>query len=432
MKHARRGYAFSRRSLLAGSAGALISLPARRPLAGSAQDPEVPLARTLTFRPQHGPVRTPPNPDMTISTLYNIEAVPLWVRLIYLAGGIAYPVDGAAIAATSAVHDGFTPVDASGKPNDALWQRVSFNHNGDDSSQEAPPARPVHTLDVPVRSAPVMGFSDWMKMPPMPRSDGRAGALVLVRTHSSNGLRNASAAFQVVSGSDLRRDFAAFRSPGDGTVPPWPFDATRDSLTASYGLQYIAANPGATVVAMGDSTMQPPYSVPYGLRACALVSTPGRPVSYLSEAGLGRFPTDYLPSGLLDIGVLKPQVALIQAFGEYDMTVHAPDHFLKLATSVADYAKQHACVPIFSTGSPDSEITPELEDARLFVNGRLRAMRDQGYELLDLDLLWSDQRSATHWKPGFANDRWHPSDLATRVAAEALAPMLRRILAIPT
>ena len=142
-------------------------------------------------------------------------------------------------------------------------------------------------------------------------------------------------------------------------------------------------------------------------------------------------PADYLAGGARDIAALKPQVALIQAFAEYPQTLRSPEQSLNAAIAAADNAKRAGCVPILVTGSLDSDIAPEMEAVRQTMNARVRALAAKGYEVLDLDALWRSGENPAGWKPGFATDRWHPSDAATRIAAEALAHILRRILALP-
>jgi hypothetical protein len=382
----------------------------------------------LTLRPQNGPPRES-SPNTTMSTLYNLEAAPTWIRLIYIASNVAYPIDGAAIATTSAVHDGFTPVNHAGQPDDGLWRRVTFNHNGDDSSPGAQSASPIYSLNVPYRKYPVWGFSDWVRIDPLPRSDGGYGFLVQTRTWSRGVFRTTSDFWQQTPDQSINRAFAAFKSAGDGTTAPWHFAGEPDHLTACYGLQYVSANPGATVIGIGDSIMLPPGSIPYCMRACALVSTPDRPVSYVNEGYLGRKSPDYLAAGAAGISVLHPQVAVIQTFTNNDPA--APDQAERSfngAMRVAEQARKQQCVPILVTDAPETGISDAAEAIRQDSLKRTRAMASKGFHVLDLDALWGVGGSLDAYKPHYAADRWHPNNAASVVAAEALVPILRQVL----
>jgi hypothetical protein len=388
---------------------------------------DVRLSTLLTLRPQSGPMRESA-PNITSSTLYNLESAPRWVRLIYVAVSRSYTVDGAAIAPTGAIGDGFTPVGATGQPDNAAWRRVTFNHNGDASTPAALTGAPVYSLAVPSRSVPTMGFSDWLRIEPLPRSDGGAGSLVQVRTFSIWGFRNFAAIWQEVPDKQIDRSFATFGSNGDGTAAPWVFHAEPDQLSASYGLQYIAENAGATVIGVGDSITAPPASIPYGMRACALISTPQHPVSYVNDGFIGRKSAEFLASGARAIRALRPQVALLQTYSGNDPdTVAASDQAFDGAMHLAGLCRSLQCVPIFVASPPSVQFNPLSAGVRRSLM-RTRALGLSGSMVLDLDAIWGKRDGTGAWKDGYRTDRWHPNNVASVAAAQVLVPMLRKLV----
>jgi hypothetical protein len=419
----------SRRTLL-GSAAAM-NVPAFGAAAqGEPQRRKATLSDVLSFRPHNDLIPGFDAPSgMTFSTLYTLDAPPAWVRLVYQARKTPYVIDGAAIATTAAVHDGVSPVNRSGTPDDTLWRRVTFNHNGDESTPAPPGTQSIYRLSVPSRQGLVMGFSDWVRVDPLPRSDGGHGVFVLVRTYAGKVLPTTWIPWGEPLNHDIDCAFGSFQSEGDGTAPPWRFTGTHTNWTGSIGLQYVTGTPGATVMGIGDSIMMPPYSVPFGLRASLLVSTPQRPVSYVNASYIGFHSEEYLSRAASNIAALKPQIVLIQTFtGNDPITDKSPDAAFKGALRLTDTAMKSGCVPIFVGPPPEPEITPAEEAVRQDGLRRTRALAAQGFAVLDIDALWTDSASPTHWRKGYNTDRWHPSDVATAAAGKALAPILLRAL----
>jgi hypothetical protein len=86
---------------------------------------------------------------------------------------------------------------------------------------------------------------------------------------------------------------------------------------AVQGVQYISPALGATVVGIGDSIMtsscKASQSSGFGIRACAIVSTPPQlPVSYVNQGYPARNSSGFCSCATWIIQHLKPQAALIQ------------------------------------------------------------------------------------------------------------------------
>jgi hypothetical protein len=87
----------------------------------------------------------------------------------------------------------------------------------------------------------------------------------------------------------IGRLHAGFCADGNLTTSPWTAPQTNAvNAFAVRGVQYISPALGATVVGIGNSIMTSScttgQSSGFGIRACAIVSTPHFPVSYFTRA----------------------------------------------------------------------------------------------------------------------------------------------------
>ncbi len=393
------------------------------------------LSCRLSLRLQNGAYVDSGGANQSYATLHQLEVPPFWARLIFF-NDRAEPhrIGAAAVAATSQVGDEIAPVE--GQP----WRPVTFNAHGSDSEPLDPVAGEATALDIPGNpfgpGRLQRALSDWVALPGLARTDGGDGALLLVRSFTH--------AHQRFSGCSGRPDpaigrlHAAYWAPGDATQAGdsaiWH---SFDGLFASYGLQYVTAQPGATVVGIGDSIMQGFASTgqlsTFGLRACAQVSRPDLPVSWFNESYPGRNSRHYAQAGLWAIQTLRPQVTLIQTWSENDPpTFLASETAFARAVALADATRRYGGVPILVSAAPVFAAAPnEEEAARQASLARLRACARAGLLVLDLDALWGTGAVPNTYRPAFdSGDHRHQNDAGCAVAAEALAALLRDILGL--
>jgi hypothetical protein len=284
-------------------------------------DRQAPLSHRFSFRLQNSHYVNWPTAGQTLTTLLNLEAQPCWIRLVYFNDqDMSWTVDGAALAVSAAVGDGHTPINAVGVADPSLWQRVTFNNGGLDVDPLSQVEGETHTLTLapnPPRSErPVFSFSDWMPIAPLARRGRGFGSLLLVRSYSDQVLRISSGG---VPDHAIGRLHAGFCADGNLTTSSWTAPQTKAvNAFAVHGVQYISPALGATVVGIGDSIMTSScttgQSSGFGIRACAVVSTPQLPVSYFNEGYPGRNSSGFCSCGTWDIQHLKPQAALIQTW----------------------------------------------------------------------------------------------------------------------
>jgi len=359
-------------------------------------DRQAPLSHRFSFRLQNSHYVNWPVPGQSLTTLLHLEAPPSRVRLVYFNDqNTPWTVNGAAMALSAAVGDGHTPVNAVGVADPSQWRRMTFNNGGLDVDPLAPVEGEVYALTLPANpqgsERPVFAFSDWMPVAPLARRGRRFGSLLLVRTYSDQRVRISSGGSPHKA---IGRLHAGFCADGNRTIPPWMAPQTRTvGAFAVHGVQYISPSLGATVVGIGDSIMTSSCTTGqtsgFGIRACALVSTPQLPVSYFNEGYPGRNSIDFCSCGIWAIEHLKPQAALIQTWsGNEPWTQDMADLSFARAMSVADTARRNRCVPILVTPAPVFGTNPEAEAYRQRNLTRARASAQHRGYLLDLDALW--------------------------------------------
>jgi hypothetical protein len=195
---------------------------------------------------------------------------------------------------------------------------VTFNNCGRDVDPLSQVEGETYTLTLPLNplgsERPVFPFSDWMPIAPLARRG--FGSLPLVRSYSDQFLRISSGG---LPDHAIGRLHAGFCADGNLTTSPWTAPQTNAvNAFAVHGVQYISPALGATVVGIGDSIMASScttgQSSGFGIRACAIVSTPQLPVSYFNEGYPGRNSSGFCSCGTWVIQHLKPQAALIQTW----------------------------------------------------------------------------------------------------------------------
>jgi hypothetical protein len=397
----------------------------------------LPLSTRLAYRLQNSRYTSLPVAGHTLSSLMRLEVRPLWVRLVYFNDQpTPWRLDGAAIALTASVGDGYTPFASDGRPDPGLWQRVTFQSalDGGETDPLEQQATDIQGLDVPANpqgtGRPLRVFSDWMPISGPDRLDG-SGSLLLVRSHSKGRVRYSGGVG--LPDPSIGQVHRGHWVPGDAVTARLGGPVTPDdTIFACYGVQTIGVTPGATVIGIGDSIIHSSCTTGelsgFGIRACSAISTPSRPVSYVSEGYPGRNSTDFCWNGAWMIRHLAPQIALIQTWSQNEeWSRAAADAAFGRAIALVDAARRQGCVPILVTAAPVFAAQPEFEAHRQHNVVRVRAA---GMRVLDLDALWGTGETPNAYRDDSGcGDGMHPSNAGCERAAGVLAPMLADILA---
>lgn len=425
----------TRRTFLATGTASLAGMPAFADQLPQ-QGPKATRTNFLTFHPQFVNTFKSPVPGLTFSSLYNLEAPADWIRLVYRNDARDdETIDGAAIASTAMMGDGFTPFNAEGKPDMTLWKRVSFSDGDADARPHALNGRGDETISIAGdaswgKNPPPCTFSDWIPVQSLNRKDGGKGTLLLVRTFCRGQFRNQFARYQKIGGDAIGRLYAGFSASGDGTREPWSFSGQASEIPAAYAIQYRSESPGVSVMCAGDSILAAPYTFGIGLRACALASTPQMPVSFINQAWLGAKTVEYVTAARRELEWFRPQVLVLQPWStnDTDMTDARLDAALELSMKLVSLAIKNQCAPILVTQPPQPPF-PALEPFRQRSNAFVRDAASKGLTLFDLDRLWASETAPATFRKGYSQDQIHGNDTACAAAAQALAPILRGLLA---
>jgi hypothetical protein len=468
----RRRSTLSRRAILPAGLGMLL-LPRRgraQALTGVRLYPQVPLSNRLTVRLWNSPTwASAGTGHQTASNVVQLPSPPEWARLLLPNDqtGTTWPMDGAAFAPTSQIgSDPSLAYNAAGSADTTLWQSITFNNAGADIDPLSQAGGSTLTLTVPANtnpnsSQPIFVFSDWMSLAQpgggaLARIDGGDGFLLQVREFSGNG--DGGKIRYVVSGGapDAALGiayagsyaFADVGNNGNYTITPYftSLGTLYTGFGVPYGLQYISSVRGATVLAVGDSIMSSLHSTGGNsgpvIRACRAVTSTQLPVAFCNAAVSGRKSSDFVPDGIAHVKSLKPQVAVIQAWSQNDQDASnsqaTADNCFFRAMALADYCLRNGCMPILTTAAPvyyGQSPGNSNETYRVSNNARVRDAARRGMYVLDLDAIWGAGADPVT----YANAAWqstsgglnqHPTDLGCAVAAQALAPMIARILGI--
>ncbi|HWU56280.1 MAG TPA: hypothetical protein VN175_12310 [Rhizomicrobium sp.] len=409
---------------------------AQSPQQAPQQGLKSPRSNFLTFQPQFMGVFRSPVPGLTYSSLYNLESPPDLIRLVYR-NDIREDetIDGAVIAPTAMMGDGFTPYGADGKPDNSLWKRVTFSGGDADTPPRAASSRASETTTIYGdaswgKNPGPSTFSDWIPVQALDRKDGGKGTLLLVRTFSKGLFRNQFVRFQKISGDPVNRVYAGFASPGDATQAPWSFTAEPNEIPAALAIQYRTAAPGASVMFAGDSILAPPHTYSIGLRTCTLASTPQVPVSFVNQAHLGAKTVEYVTAARREMTWSRPQILVLQPWStnDPDMTDAKLDDALDMSMKLVSFALKNQCAPVLVTQPPQAPY-PAVEPFRQRSNAFVRDAASKGLTLFDLDKLWSSETAPGTFRKGYSPDQVHGSDVACAAAAQVLAPVIRNLLA---
>jgi lysophospholipase L1-like esterase len=380
-------------------------------------------------------------PHEILAQLTQLDAHPLWIRLLFFNDlPTAWRLDGAAVALTSMIGNGYTPYNADGKPDRTLWRRVTFPGDGA-WVVEGPPSVPSSgnpSLEFPANpregNRPVLLTSDWIPLSGPTRRHGH-GALLLVRAHAACGLRYAGC----VGRADGRIGTVhrGFRITGPNLTTDKDQEVRRDdTVFSAYGIEAITNEPIVTVMGVGDSIIHSSCTTGemsgFGVRACAMLSRPGLRFSYFNEGYPGRNSLGFIWNGDWMVRHARPEIVLIQTWSGNDTWDAAmADQAFERAMALAEATRRHGGQPVLVTAAPVFAGDPGAEQHRMSNVTRVRAAAAQGMRVLDLDRIWGTGGSPNSYRKDCGSgDGMHPSDAGCIVAAKALVPLLRDCLGL--
>ncbi len=213
-------------------------------------------------------------------------------------------------------------------------------------------------------------------------------------------------------------------------------------------MQFQSRVGSATVQAVGDSILQGVgFQSGEKIRdhtgvatlCCAAASSPARPVSLLQSASGGEPSLNFYQSAVSDLKHADVAVVLIQTWSGNDVSsasspaasVAAADAAWGRAMNYGELVRRQGGVPIFLSAVPQATKmgSPGAETARLSSAYRCAELASQGEFVLDLNRLLGDGAAIANYQARWQSpDNTHPGTPAHEAMAEAIVPIIRRII----
>ncbi len=365
---------------------------------------------------------------------------PIWVQFIYWTDNGTYTIDKAIYAPSSTVGDGFTPTNASGATDQTMWKNITFNNGGVDTPPWSQASGSTLSLSVSAPASPYsfsfpdLVFSDWMPLTPLYRLDGTNGLpLMHHRAYFATSGRATTLSLGNANLSPIcNRDFLAFNCTADAVGTPSAMAASNSGIVVPYMVRYYSTRPGATLLSIGDSTVQGSHTVGgysgYPTIAAALASTPACPISCCQQGWTGQTISQYMQRGIDRVRRLKPTFATIEVCSPNDpISISSSDAAWNQVEAAIRACQENGTTPILVTATPWATTTSSDDDVRRKRNN-VRAY-NSGLPVLDWDTLISNGANPARLLSQYdGGDGIHPNDAAHMAAAQALAPLLRSLV----
>lgn len=323
-------------------------------------------------------------------------------------------------------------------PNTLGWRAVTWGGNA--------------TVDHPAaNTAAQVKVSDWIPLTSVPRADGGVRPLLLIRAEHDGAAGGGFATFSSSLVSVLRTPIAAARERilqlFIGTNLVSNASAVNGSLnTACFEVypEFRYSVPSLSVCGVGDSITQceaiglTGRITSWGMRACAEVSTPQRPVNWVSCAAAGKSFSEYWARFLeLHAAGYSPDVLVVTPFSVNDYNGDLPgfagyiEQGKVRAQQVLEFAQANKIRSVvFFPLCPYNSLGAADDLKRLEYNAWLRDFAAAtGNYCLNVDALGSGA-TPERWKPeyNYNSDGIHPGEFAVdTVMTPALASILNQI-----
>lgn len=389
------------------------------------------LGSVLTFQPFAAPFGDLPA-DCTLSVAFRLEAGFDAVRLLY-ANDRPVPccLTAAQLAPADRLGPGEMPQDKDG--GDIPWTEARFPDGSGGTS------RSLIVPAAPAAGGVAYAASEWIDLS-VSVPEGRPWLVVRsLFASSARGIvlnQTDYLAFQCPDQGAGRHVIAA-QQEGDFVSTPIGLPAPqRQGLIAPVAVQYRTSAPGLTVLCVGDSivcgTGTASHYSGWGLRACAELSRPDRPASYVNAGIRGAPSRQFCPAAAGLLPFLDSGIAFIAAYTVNDQHDAATTRDKTLAgyTIAAGFARAAAgrgLLPVFVAPLPWLGIPDEVETIRRhFVDG-LHALDTQGVSCLDFEPAAIDAATGRP-RGSFFTDGLHPGDAGTQLMARTARDFLVRTI----
>nr|WP_294504478.1 hypothetical protein [uncultured Rhodopila sp.] len=349
----------------------------------------------------------------------------------------------AAFSLSAGINDWFTPLDAAGHPNNAMWQRASLK--GDYSIRLPPATR----AGLPTRV--LTDIIPFDQRPPKRIGSG-SGILIFFRLYPVSG----PISFGFMDGTVGNwRDFPNGRNPlqfsrnlggswsnqgnwAAGEFAQSYYAPNISSVILPAGIIAAGARPMITIMSSGDSMLSGVASRPLeldqgangvGLHLAKILDRPERPALHRNEALSGLNSDCFLSNCVDAMAIYAPDVLLLQTYTANDPDRETREGVWKsfaAAIEVARKARESGVAVILLTSPPFAGVggyrySEEWEEIRLFAN---ELVLSSGIPHVDCDAVVGAGARPEVYRPGRSQDQVHPNDVASAELAAAAAAAL--------
>ena len=303
--------------------------------------------------------------------------------------------------------------------------------------------------------APSVLISDWLPLASVPRADGAAFPLALIRLSVLGGTSNFSSATNTGPGMEIPDASngglilqARWESDATGVTVSAPATnhlSASNAATPTIGIEFRCNKPGITIMGIGDSltqqtTVSPSVYDTMGWRTAARISALGVPCGYVNHGMSGQASLAFTNAGLAAITNWLPNAVFVQG-GSPNDGAFSTDAFMRngiqkmnsYAQGVLVAAAAENAVQMITTWLPCSSgiIPAESQDVMRRVNNTaIRALANNRVFVLDWDALVSDGGAPARIAAQYQFDATHPNATAIELQAQQLTDVVKRAFVI--
>lgn len=293
-------------------------------------------------------------------------------------------------------------------------------------------------------AAPQVVVSDFMPISSVPRADGGARPLLLIRAYHNGATdgaytyesRNYNASYNAATPDNRGRliDTSVFAGDAVGTLANAMLIGTKSFLLAPI---FRFRHNTVTVASVGDSISAGTGSAgglsSWNRRACYDLSTPLAPVIPMNMGYASQPTATYLGAARVILAAARPTIAFYFPYSPNDAISTSQRKVMDAMARCADFidfCNANSIVPIIATPVPNNNLT-EAEDAlRKAIASAVVAMgAARDVVVADFGAVTGDGATPERWRAGLSSDALHPSDAGHEAMAVAAKAAISTVLA---
>lgn len=273
------------------------------------------------------------------------------------------------------------------------------------------------TVDV----APSLTASDILQISDIPRNDGGAGRIVMVRSYVPSAGNTELSRCDSLGGPLDTLGATSFSSVTAYNGATWPaLTVSNAGFGHSFSLQLFSDSYVRTLLLAGDSTFQGALlgndmNCPAQIAALGLTQSGQSSVYVVNRGSASQTSNAYFANGVAYMAAVPVTAAAFCPFSPNDAadryTTAGNLRMMSLAARWVAECVDRGVLPVLATPNPVSGLTSTEEGFRRAIVNNVKAMAASlGVPLVDRDSIYTDYSTATGgWKSGLNANGVHPS-----------------------